>query len=275
MKGLRTMKPIEQIRAFLAWFCNQGVTAFDIHVRTPRTPHEDYKTGNWIWLTNHENVTCVHIMSKLMGWLRQRNANGSDVFFRPHKSGRHNVIFLDDVPVNRARAVLRKYGGCAIETHPGNTQIWLKVDRELAPSQRKQAQILLRDVGFTDPGSVAGDHLGRICGFVSQKRKCWVNLVDTSDEMPWSPELRRTPPLPPGGFCASKKNVAAHYRDTSDSGREWGWVMGMLRSGMAPVIVTQRLVEAAAKRGKPNALRYAQYTVQKAVTKLDVRVQHS
>ena len=270
------MKPSDQIRVFLAWFCRLGVNAFDIHVRMPRTSDEDYKNGNWIWLTNHEDVTCRHIISRLTGWLRQKNANGSDVFFRPHKHGRHNVIFLDDVPTNRARAVLRKYGGCAIETHPGNTQVWLKVDRKLAAPQRKQAQIILRNLGFTDPGSVSGEHLGRICGFMSQKRKCWVNLVDTSDSIPWSPNIRDIPsPPPPGGSCALKKDSPDHFRDTSDSGREWGWVMGMLRSGMGLGIVTERLTEAARKRGKCNAVRYAQYTVQKAVSKLDNRIQYS
>ncbi len=269
------MKPFDQIRTFLAWFCRLGVDTFDIHVRMPRTSNEDYKNGDWIWLTNHEDVTCSHIISKLLGWLRLKNANGSDVFFRPHKDGRHNVIFLDDIATNRARAVLRKYGGCAIETHPGNTQVWLKVDRKLTSPQRKQAQIILKDLGFTDPGSVSGDHLGRICGFMSQKRKCWVNLVDTSDTKPWSPNMMVSPSLPPGGACASKTDCSDHCRDTSDSGREWGWVLGMLRAGISPGIVTEKLVEAAKKRGKSTAVRYARYTVQKAVGTLDYRVHYS
>ena len=258
------MNTTEQIIAFLSWFCRHGINAFDTHVRKPRTPNEDYKKGNWVWLTNHENVTCDHIITRLLRWLRQKNANGSDVFFRPHKAGCHNVIFLDDIPTKRARAVLRKYGGCSIETHPGNTQVWLKVDRQLTSQQRKQAQMILRDLGFTDPGSVSGDHLGRICGFVSQKRNCWVNLLDTSDNMPWSPKIKRSQPISPGGFCASKKHRKDNFRDTSDSGREWGWVMGMLRVGISRSIVTEKLIEAAIKRGKPNAVRYAHYTVQKA-----------
>ncbi len=265
------MKPIDQIRVFLAWFCRQGVDTFDIHVRMPRTPGQDYKNGDWIWLTNHEDVTCGHIISRLIGWLRQKNAKGSDVFFRPHKNGCHNVIFLDDIPTNRAKAVLRKYGGCVIETHPGNTQVWLKVDRKLTAPQRKQAQIILKDLGFTDPGSVSGDHLGRICGFMSQKRKCWVNLLDTSDTKPWTPDIRASASLPPRGACALKKDCPNPFRDTSDSGREWGWVMGMLRAGMSARIVTERLIMTAKRRGKNNAVKYARYTVQKAVGKLDIR----
>jgi len=271
------MKPIDQIRAFPAWFDRLGVETFDIHVRMPRVPDQDYKTGEWIWLANHENLACDHIISRLVGWLRQKNANGSDIFFRPHRHGRHNVIFPDDVPKNRARAVLGKYGGCAIETHPGNTQIWLKVDRRLTTPERKQAQIILRDLGFTDPGSVSGDHLGRICGFVSQKRKCWVNLAGTSDMGPWKPVLEEASPrLSPRGSCASKKNDPRRpFRDTSASGREWGWVMGMPGSGMSFDIVLERLIAAANGRGKNNAAGYARRTVRKAVGKLENDVRYS
>lgn len=258
------MKPIDQIRAFLLWFSRQGVDFFDIHVRSPQTPDQDYKTGKWIWLTQHEAVCADQIMSRLMGWLKYKNATGSDVFFRPHKNGEHQVIFLDDISTSTAQAICKKYGSCIVETHPGNTQIWLKVDKKLSLEQRKQAQVQIKDLGLSDPGSISGDHLGRLCGFQSQKRKCWVNLVDTSKRQPWSPKLDTSPSLPPsGGFCAST-NSSLIYHDTSDSGQEWGWVLGMLRAGLSPDRVTEKLIVTAQKRGKANAVTYAQYTVQKA-----------
>jgi len=258
------MKPIDQVRTFLLWFYRQGVDSFDVHIRSPRRPGEDYKSGQWIWLTQHEAVSADQISSRLMGWLRYKNAKGSDVFFRPHKNGDYQVIFLDDIPSDTAQTICNKYGSCVIETHPGNTQIWLKVDKKLSAEQRKQAQVQIKDLGLTDPGSISGDHLGRLCGFQSQKRKCWVNLVGTSERRPWSPNLETSPSLPPsGGFCASK-NIHAGLYDTSDSGREWGWVLGMLRAGLSPVSVTEKLVDAAQKRGKTHAVKYATYTVQKA-----------
>lgn len=259
------MKPIDQVRTFLLWFSRQGVDCFDIHIRSPQTPGEDYKTGKWIWLTQHEAVSAEQISSRLMGWLRYKNAKGSDVFFRAHKDACHRVIFLDDIPIHMAHAICKKYGSCVIETHPGNTQIWMKVDKKLSTDQRKQAQVQIKDLGLTDPGSISGDHLGRLCGFQSQKRKCWVNLVGTSQRPPWSPNLKTAPSLPPSGvFCASRNPSASHL-DTSDSGREWGWVMGMLRAGLRPDSVTEKLIAAAQKRGKPNAVKYANHTVQKAL----------
>jgi hypothetical protein len=109
------MAPLTQIKTFLAWFYNQAVESFDIHLKIPKRPGEDYKTGDWIWLTHHEGVSAMDITQRLMGWIRQKNANGGDIYFRPHKNGRHKVIFLDDIPIHKARAILKKYGACVIE----------------------------------------------------------------------------------------------------------------------------------------------------------------
>lgn len=260
------MKPLDQVRAFLSWFYRHDVLAYDIHVKTPKTNQEDYNSGNWVWLTHHENLDFNQAM-KLVGWVRHKNAKGSDVYFRPHKDGVHKVVFLDDVPTTKARLVLKKYGSCVIETHPGNTQIWLKTSIPLDRTQRKQAQTILKNLGYSDPGSVSGDHLGRLCGVVSQKRKCWVNLVGTSDEKPWSPNLERTDCISPvRGACASKKKgPETTWVDASDSGREWGWVLGMLRNGMGKDQVEKKLIEAAVARKKRNPVRYANYTVNKAI----------
>ena len=204
------IRPKEQIQLFMEWFCRQGVNEFDIHIRLPKTEHEDYKTGQWLWLTHHECVTFEYIKVKLIKWLRHHNLNGADIFFRPHRNGDHKVIFLDDVPTLKAKSILKKYGACAIETHPGNTQVWLKVDSALNIEHRKQAQMILKNIGFTDPGSIAGDHLGRLCGFKSQKRKCWANLMGTSNSNPWCPNLQPNVSLPVRVFCASQNNIVCH-----------------------------------------------------------------
>jgi len=260
------MRPLEQIQVFINWFCQRGVNDFDIHVRIPKTQNEDYKNGEWVWLTHHECVTFEYIKSKLLGWIKHQNLNGSDIFFRPHKDGEHNVIFLDDVPTSKAKTILKKYGACVIETHPGNTQVWLKVESPLNKEQRKQAQLILKDLGFTDPGSIAGDHLGRLCGLKSQKRKCWVNFVGQSNLKPWIPNIKSAS-LPFRVFCASK-NIRSYSKDISDSGKEWGWTMGMIRNGIKHDIVLEKLINAAERRGKQNAVKYAIYTVNKAISQI-------
>ncbi len=41
--------------------------------------------------------------------------------------------------------------------------------------------------------------------------------------------------------------------------------MGMLRAGLKPDSVTEKLIVTAQKRGKTNAVTYANHTVQKAL----------
>jgi len=186
------MKPIEQIHEFLNWFFLQGVHAFDIHIRKPKTPNEDYKTGNWIWLTHNENITLKYIQNKMLSWIKYENSNGADIYFRPYKDGVHPVIFLDDIPINNALKIAKKYTACIIETSLNNTQVWLSTNNPLDKSSRKAAQILLKDKGYSDPGSISGDHLGRLCGVKSHKHGSWVNLIQTSTVKPYLPDLKKS-----------------------------------------------------------------------------------
>jgi hypothetical protein len=53
--------------------------------------------------------------------------------------------------------------------------------------------------------------------------------------------------------------------DTSQSGREWGWVCGLLESGSDPRNVYYRLFEQARPRRGDDAERYARRTVERAL----------
>jgi hypothetical protein len=58
-----------------------------------------------------------------------KNAHGSDIYFRPHGNTNHAVVFLDDVSVDNALKVAKKYTACVVETSPRNTQIWLGINK--------------------------------------------------------------------------------------------------------------------------------------------------
>ena len=60
-------------------------------------------------------------------------------------------------------------------------------------------------------------------------------------------------------------------KDTSDSGKEWGWVLGMLRNGIEPAIAYQKLKNTAEGRGKKNATKYSLYTIKKAMSEINKR----
>jgi len=257
------MTPLNQIKAFLDWFTLRRIDKFDIHLRKPIGENQDYKNNKWIWITDHENVDREYIETKLIHWLRRENANGSDVFFRPTHNKEHCVVFLDDVATDKAKKVMGKYSACAIETHKGNTQIWLGVDRPLNVEERKKAQQILMNLGFTDPGSVAGQHLGRMVGLRSQKRNCWVNLVGASNICSWCPDLSEAPN--PKTVRVNLGATSAGGVDNSPSGREFGWVLGMLRAGMKEDMVAQKLLAAAANRGKTSPDKYVERTVKRAI----------
>jgi len=279
---------MDQIKAFLSWFCQHGVIFFDIHIRKPKGVNEDYNTGNWVWITHNENVSAEYIQTKLLPWIKYENANGSDIYFRPHKDAAQPVIFLDDVPVGSALKVAKKYTACVVETSTNNTQVWLATDKRLNKDRRKIAQRFLKDKGYTDPGSISGDHLGRLCGVKSLKHKTWVNLLKASIVKPYCPVINFSSPIADcsenfygknigaptkfidinGGLCASKLTGC----DKSASGQEWGWVLGMLRNNMDPNSVEELLTNAASGRDKKNAANYACHTVKKAI--IAVRENH-
>ena len=194
------MIPIDQINLFLSWFYRLNVDTFDIHIRKPKGVKEDYNTGNWVWIINNENIRADYIRTKLLPLIKYENANGSDIYFRPSKNDKHCVIFLDDVPIDNDHKVAKKYTACVVETSSKNTQIWLATSKRFHKNDRKSAQIFLKEKGYTDPGSISGDHLGRLCGLKSLKHKTRVNLIKTSVVKPYCPVIDQSwtqfsPPL--------------------------------------------------------------------------------
>jgi hypothetical protein len=123
-----------------------------------------------------------------------------------------------------------------------------------------------------DPASISGEHLGRLAGFKNWKRGgTWVNVLAVSRRARlWNPTA--APPDPQQGRTTLSRPEphAPHARhstqpDSSASGREWGWVCGLLEAGYSPCLVYARLVEAARPRRGPDAERYALQTLRQAL----------
>lgn len=165
--------PYAQCRQLLWWFHGIGVERFDLHIR--RYPREGDRSHEE-WITCHEGISTSEIIS-FWSWMRRENANGADIYFRPHGAASHPVIFIDDLDLPTSRKIAKAYASAVVQTSPNNTQVWIQTDRSLDVNERKQAQANLTKRGFGDPGSTSGDHLGRMCGFFSQKRRSWVNLI--------------------------------------------------------------------------------------------------
>lgn len=247
--------PKAQAEALLTWFQDHDVRHFDVQVRRHHQHGEQ-------WITMHEDLITEKVMS-LWAWLRRENATGADIYFRPSSRRNHPVVFLDDLTLEQAFATSNKYACAVIETSSNNTQIWMSTSRRLNRDERKQVQAQLIKLGYGDPGSVSGDHLGRLCGFKSQKNICWVNAKRFSTPhcypvpLDWPKLVSRGG----GGACALPREGGEHH---SPSEHEFAWATGMIRAGRSVNFVQEKLTEISAARGKRNSEQYASLTANKA-----------
>lgn len=261
--------PKAQCLAMLDWFLLIGVNTVDIHLRVPKKRGARYDSPHWYWITDHNGIPLEVLRKKYLPWVRFMNSAGADIYIRPQRDSSHSLIFLDDIPLSKARRISQKYGSCVIETSPSNTQVWVSTTTSLTKNERKQAQYHLGLLGYTDPASVSGDHLGRVCGMKSQKHGCWVNYICGTDGDRYHPHpVQKSESLPPrGGVCLELlKNKL-----TSQSEKEFGWVLHQLRNGIPKKTISNDLENRAAIRGKRNPAPYVQRTIANAYKVVDMQ----
>ncbi len=248
------------VSALMDWFVEAGTPTFDLAVlrRTPRGHKAAFLDPT---TTRARDLPLEGIHSRL-SWLRAENANGADIYFRPTGHYPQPVVFLDDLGERLARAIARKYRAAVIRTSPDRCHLWLSLCEPVPRHQRTSIQqdLIYRLAGAADPGSVSGDHFGRLPGFRNRKpgRSCWVDLLVLSYHKPYIPDMAtRRPPLP------LTPPTTPPDRDMSRA--EWGWVLGRLEQGAHPSDVLTRLIDRArTRRGSQDAIRYAHHTLRKA-----------
>jgi RepB DNA-primase from phage plasmid len=110
-----------------------------------------------------------------VSFLRIRNREGYDVYFRPY-AGDHNAgyILLDlDHPVPGILARLRAQGhdpSILVETSPGRLQAWIRVSHQpLPPALATLMAKRLAHIHAADLASADWRHLGRLVGFTNRK----------------------------------------------------------------------------------------------------------
>ena len=126
-----------------------------------------------------------------VGFLRLRNREGYDVYFRPY-AGQDNAgyLLLDlDCTAPGILARLRAQGhepSVVVETSPGRWQAWVRVSPEpLSPALATRISRRLAQMYAADPASAEGRHLGRLAGFTNRKPQRrqsnglapWVKLI--------------------------------------------------------------------------------------------------
>jgi RepB DNA-primase from phage plasmid len=110
-----------------------------------------------------------------IGFLRARNGEGFDVYFRPYASDHNAGYILVDLDYAQPTVLtaMRNHGHepCAvIETSPGHLQAWVRVS--LAPLPPRLATSISRRLASLyqgDRASADWRHIGRLAGFTNQK----------------------------------------------------------------------------------------------------------
>lgn len=253
------MRARDHTTSMLRWWRVVGISQADLAIRR--------RDSTMIW---HREVDLA-VLATALHWARAENAGGADVYIRPARAHSWPVVYLDDVPLATALLVTRKYDCLAVSTSPpGGCHLWLRCDHPLDEEQRRQAQRWLAPRAQADPASTSGEHLGRLAGFKNWKRGCWVNVVrSVLHQRTWIPSFAddSTPAARPD--LQSSSRTSRH--DTSPSGREWGWVCGLLEAGCDPTTAYQQLVQVSGRRRGSDAERYAQRTVARALAHIGAR----
>lgn len=262
MNNLNT--PMAQLNHLLNWLESAGVDRFDLAVNRhgPTSTADRFIPGQ----TNLDRDGLMHSL----GWLRQENAQGASVYFRPSRDWDWPLVFLDDVKKNAALGICSKYAAAVVQTSPGLCHVWLKTTRTLSTAERGQVQRWLIPLAKADAGSSSGDHFGRLPGFKnrkSERRGAWVNLLSSTTNMAFDPGpalLSTSSLFPKGRVPGSSRTRVCAKGDRDESAAEFGWVLGELRRGVPADVVQSHLTERASLRRGVDANRYARKTVNKA-----------
>ena len=238
-----------------------GIDRFDLGIMKP---------GGVFWQKGLGNLDLSEVL-KRFPWLRAENSRMSEIYFRPGREGAWSIIILDDLTWAQVSKLSRKYQCWVVRTSENRNHAWVLTERPLIMTERYLTQKEIARRGWGDPAAVSGDRFGRIPGFRNWKRAGeWVNLISCPD-----PALPRfNPPSTVTVEVSVRPQVAKDVHkflggvDDSESGKDFGWVCGWLRSGLDPNEAVSRLSERAKTRGKKDPEGYARRTVEKARTVL-------
>jgi len=278
----------KQQKRFLDFFEKCGVTHVNIMTLLPRF-------GEKPLVKSEARARDRAEAEKSLGWAWHENQLGAEVYVRPARwmpdgtPASWPLVFLDDVTPAQAAEIAAQHKAMVIETSPGLCHVWLAVSRPLDEEERKGVQQQLIAAHGGDPGSVSGEHFGRLPGFLNHKRGgVFTKLLTISggrlypvpvgDSFAVAGEARQA------GACASKPAVESLgvFESiggwSSESEREFGHVIGRLRwfSNNALDRVADEaarlkaeLAAQARARGKRDPDDYANRTVSAALASLN------
>lgn len=275
----------QEQKRFLDFFEKHGVTYVNLVTLLPRP-------GDKPIVKSLARARARAETEKSLGWAWHENQRGAEVYIRPARwmpdgtPASWPLVFLDDVNPAQAAEIAAQFSAMVIETSPGLCHVWLAVSRPLDEAERKALQQRLVAAHGGDPGSVSGEHFGRMPGFDNHKRGVvFVKILTVS-----AGRLYPVGDLDSfaAAACASQPAVESPVVESvgmheslggwsSESERDFGHVIGRLRwfSQNAPsqfdeeaARLAKELIEKARARGKRDPADYADRTIKAALDRI-------
>jgi hypothetical protein len=210
---------------------------------------------------------------RLRPWLRYANSHGCNIWIRPAVA-EHAIVMLDDLPAATAAAVAQKYRALAVETSPGNAQVWIVLNRQLSREQRQDvARALCRLIG-SDPSAISEPRWGRLAGYRQRKpgKEGFLTRIIASagpDRPPLDPAPHlAAPSSPPLGGGVVAYHSTSNSSGGDESRREFAYACHALRRGMPPAEVEVAIAAHVAATGRRKSRDYAARTVAAALARL-------
>lgn len=226
-------------------------------------------------------------VERALAWMRLQNLEGAQIFVRPSLTHIATVL-VDDIPTHQVRN-LDLNPAAVVETSPGNSQCWIRLNRSVPVGHARAIARALQDRWNADPGSADGQHFGRLAGFTNRWPKHrrpdgtfpLVRLLGTSHAV-YNPDSIALwePPVPANPYPRSGarseatrpvRPIEEFWYDPQYGGdlhrADLAWAIAALRAGEAFDEVAHRLASSRDLSKKGSARRqtaYVQRTVAKA-----------
>ena len=258
-------KPQQQTERFIDWMLGQLGDAGKLD-----TAAATYNPAGKVEKVRHarRQISTPADREAVLPFLRGRNSEPlTNIWVRPSAGlEAHPLVMLDDLPIPRALAVCRKYGGAAVQTShesrgkPALAQAWIVLARPLDREARQTvAAALCRLIG-SDPDAVSEPRWGRLPGFRQRKpgKTGWTNLLSVSsagpalDPAPYLAErpLPKPPSLPPTGAGGPSPLPHGTKTGRDESKAEFLFALCSLRAGVSIEETAVRISARALDRGK-------------------------
>lgn len=232
-------------------------------------------------------ISKKYFNENLIKWFWYENLNNSaNILVRPDPQLDHPWLFIDDVPIKKARKCALTYQCIVVETSAHNCQIRLLATQNLSKHNRALVQRQLVELlgSDADLGSIAGCKWGRLVGFPNRKpgRGGFVtNLIALPD--PTLPKFNVIPYLKPPthselegvAYVPKNQSLRKKRKNTNEdtSGDDFGYALNRLRffkdNGLDYVGEAKKLeVDLLARTHKRNPTQYAALTIKSVLKSL-------